>query len=74
MNDFILKLEELFDRSSSIELSDNFKEYDEWDSLALLSLMALLEDEYNMTIPRNDFEKILTIEDLCVYIKSNQNG
>lgn len=71
MKEFIKLLEDLFEVSEgSISAMDSFREYDTWDSLALLSLMALLEDEFNMTIPRDDFEKIITIEDLYVYVIS----
>ncbi len=75
MKEFIVLLEDLFEVSEgSINGLDSFRDYDNWDSLALLSLMALLEDEYNMTIPRGDFEKIQTVEELYMYVKSNQNG
>lgn len=75
MEKFIVLLEDLFEVSEgSINALDCFRDYENWDSLALLSLMALLEDEFNMTIPREDFEKIQTIEELYMYVKSNQNG
>jgi acyl carrier protein len=71
MNEFLLKLEDLFEmQSGSILPSDIFRDYDSWDSLALLSLMAMLEDEYGKTIPREDFEKLNTIGDLYNYIIS----
>jgi acyl carrier protein len=71
MNEFLLKLEDLFEmQSGSILPSDFFRDYDSWDSLALLSLMAMLEDEYGKTIPREDFEKLNTIGDLYNYIIS----
>lgn len=75
MKEFIVLLEDLFEVSEgSINALDSFRDYDSWDSLALLSLMALLEDEFNLTIPRGDFEKIQTVEELYIYVKSNQNG
>ena len=71
MNEFLLKLEDLFEmQSGSILPSDLFRDYDSWDSLALLSLMAMLEDEYGKTIPREDFEKLNTIGDLYNYVIS----
>jgi acyl carrier protein len=71
MEDFIKKLEEVFEKQSgSIKLIDNFREYSEWNSLALLSLVAMLEDEYNITISRENFQKINTIEQLYNYIIS----
>lgn len=71
MDIFIKKLEEVFEKSNgSIKSEDFFREYNEWDSLVLLSLMAMLEDEYGKTIPREVFEKLNTIEDLYNYIIS----
>ena len=71
MEDFIKKIEDVFEmQSGSIKPIDNFREYSEWDSLALLSLMAMLEDEYNTTISREDFQKIITIEHMYNYVIS----
>ena len=71
MEDFIKKLEDVFEMpSGSIKPIDNFREYSEWDSLALLSLMAMLEDEYNITISRENFQKIITIEHMYNYVIS----
>jgi acyl carrier protein len=70
MENFIKKLEDVFEmQSGSIKPIDNFREYSEWDSLALLSLMAMLDDEYNITISRDDFQKINTVEEMFNYIK-----
>ncbi len=71
MENFIKKIEEVLEKpKGSIQSYDIFRSYDEWDSLALLSLMAMLEDEYGKTIPRDVFEKLNTIEDLHNYITS----
>ena len=71
--DFIEKLSDTFEKETiQIHLDDAFKEYDEWDSLALLSLMATLEEEYSVTIPRTEFEKIKTVQNLFDYVKSHQ--
>ncbi len=71
--DFIEKLSDTFERETNqIHLNDAFKEYEEWDSLALLSLMATLEEEYNVTIPRTEFEKIKTVQNLFDYVKSHR--
>ena len=71
MENFIKKLEDVFEmQSGSIKAIDNFREYSEWDSLALMSLMAMLEDDYNTTISRENFQKIITIEHLYNYVIS----
>jgi acyl carrier protein len=71
MEKFIKNLNDVFERSNGkIKPEDIFREYQEWDSLVLLSLMAMFEDEYGKTIPREDFEKLISIEDLYNYIIS----
>ena len=47
-----------------VQLSDKFKEYQEWDSLSRLSLIALLDDEYDIQIEEDDFKDLDTVEDL----------
>jgi acyl carrier protein len=72
-NDFVDKLSDTFEKDAAdIHAADAFKEYDEWDSLTLLSLMATLEEEYGMTIPRVDFDKIESVQELFDYVKARQ--
>ena len=72
MEDFIRQFAEVLEVSAgTISPNDKFRDYEEWDSLALLSLMAMLEDEYNITIPRDSFQKINTVQELYNFIKSN---
>ena len=33
-----------------ISLNDNFRDYDEWDSLTFLSLIAMIDDEFGIVI------------------------
>lgn len=47
-----------------ISMSDKFREYEEWNSLAYLSIIAMLDEEYNCQIEEVDFRKLQTIEDL----------
>ena len=71
MNEFITKLETLLEMDcNTIKSTDFFRTYENWDSIAVLSLMAMLEDDYNSTISRENFQRLLTIEDLYNYIIS----
>ena len=70
---FIIQLEDVFEKdASSIIASDTFRDYDEWDSLSVLSLVAMLEDEYGVIIPRDKFDAIKTVQGLFDYVKNNQ--
>jgi acyl carrier protein len=62
---FINSLKSALDISEhEVNLSDNFRDYAEWSSLAQLSLIAMLDDEYGVQIEMNDFNKIKTVEEL----------
>ncbi|MHB2153602.1 acyl carrier protein [Calditrichota bacterium GD2] len=47
-----------------INLSDNFQEYPDWDSLSQLNLIAMLDEEFNVSIETKDLEQLKTVEDL----------
>ena len=47
-----------------INMNDNFREYEEWSSLAYLSVIAMLDEEYDCQIEEADFLKLQTIGDL----------
>lgn len=50
--------------SSMITLDTVFRELDEWDSLTYLSVIAFLDEEFNVQIENAEFEKLTTIQDL----------
>ena len=55
-----------------IKPESNFKEDLKADSLDLFELVMSLEDECSVTIPSEDIEKILTVQDVVDYIEANQ--
>ena len=55
---------------SEIELTSDFKEDLEADSLDLFELVMALEEEYDVESPSEDLEKIATVEDIVEYLKS----
>ena len=50
--------------SNDLDLSDVFRDYDEWDSLASLSLIAEIDEMYNIVIEDEVFKKLNTLQDL----------
>lgn len=52
--------------------SDAFRDYEEWDSLANLSLIAMLDEEYGIIIPNEEFKQINTIGELIAEIKKRK--
>lgn len=53
-----------------INLSDNFRDYEDWDSLAYLSMIAALDEEFGVEIENEEFEKLETVEDLVDAVKA----
>jgi acyl carrier protein len=71
MEQFKEKLVDIFE-VSSISDSDIIKDFDSWDSLTLLSLIAVIDAEYNIQINAALFEEVNTIGDLLDYISKNK--
>lgn len=72
LQDFIEKFAEQFDETEVCELTaeTKFKELDEWSSLIALSIIAMVDEEYDVTLKGNDINTSSTIEDLFNVIKS----
>lgn len=66
MENFILLIGGLFEDTpiDSITMDSNFKEFEDWDSLAALSLIALFDSEYNIKISGEKIREISTIREL----------
>jgi acyl carrier protein len=47
-----------------VNLDDEFRTYEAWDSLSQLSLIAMLDDEYGIQIEQDEFAKMRTVGDL----------
>ena len=66
LNDFIAKFAEQFDETDAAEFKaeTEFKALDEWSSLTALSIIAMVDEEYDITIKGDDIRNSKTIEDL----------
>jgi len=69
---FIEKFANEFPKTSSSEFHINleYKYLTEWDSLLSLSIMAMIDEEYNIELSGDDIERATTINDLYELIKS----
>lgn len=47
-----------------LALTDKFREYPEWSSLAFLSVIAMIDDEYDVIIEGKDFKALETLQDI----------
>jgi len=64
--EFIENLKEVFEFEDGqvINFDDKFRDYDEWDSLTHLSLIAMLDDEYEVQIESEEFDNLQTVQEL----------
>lgn len=69
---FIEVFADLFDDTDVNELKPEtkFKELDEWSSIMALSVIAMIDEEYGVTIGGEHIHKSSTIEDLYHLINS----
>lgn len=65
-----LIVEQLGVAESLVTMEASFKDDLEADSLDLFELVMGLEDEYNIEIPTDDLEKIVTVGDFIEYMKA----
>lgn len=72
LNDFISKFAFLFDETDESEFKAEtvFKGLDEWSSLTALSVIAMVDEEYDVTLRGDDILNANTIEDLFNIVKS----
>ncbi len=72
LKDFIENFAEQFDDTDAtlFEANTVYKELDEWSSLIALSVIAMVDEEYDVTIKGVDINNSNTIEDLYNVVKS----
>lgn len=58
---FIEAFREAIEREGEINMTDEFRTYEEWGSLAYLSVIAMLDENYDVQIELDDFKKQRTV-------------
>lgn len=74
IKDFIKKFERQFDEveKGSMTAETKFRELDEWSSLTALSIIAMIDEEYDVAIKSDDIKVSNTVQDLFDIVKSKQ--
>ena len=72
IKEFIENFAEQFDDTELSEFKPEtvFHELDEYTSLIALSIIAMVDEEYGVTLNANDMSSAVTIEDLFNTVKS----
>lgn len=72
LDQFIENFVDLFDETDpdTIQATTHFKEVEEWSSLVALSLIAMIDEEYDVEFRGDDIRSSNTVEDLYNIVKS----
>ncbi len=72
INEFIENFAEQFEDTNvgEIKAETVFKDLDEWSSLIALSVIAMVDEEYDVTIKGDDIRNSNTVEDLFNVVKA----
>ncbi len=72
LKDFIANFAEQFDETDASEITaaTEFKTLKEWSSLIALSVIAMVDEEYDVAIKGEDIRSARTIEDLFNAVKA----
>lgn len=73
MEKFLIQIAELLE-VDSLNIQDEITSFEAWDSLTRLSIIALADDEYGVTISAKDILDAKTIEGLYKLIQSKKSN
>lgn len=74
INEFIEHFAEQFEETDAAEFKADtkFHDLDEWSSLIALNIIAMVDEEYDVTLKGADIEGAVTIEDLFNTVQSKK--
>ena len=74
LNEFVEKFAEQFEDTdaSEIKADTKFRDLDEWSSLVGLSVIAMVDEEFDVLLKGEDMRQANTPEELYNIIKSKQ--
>lgn len=72
IKEFINNFAAQFDETDSAKIlaTTEFKKLEEWSSLIALSVIAMVDEEYDVTLKGDDIRNAVTVEDLYNVVKN----
>lgn len=72
LNEFVENFANQFDETDPAEITaaTRFRDLEEWSSLIALSLIAMADEEYDVTLKGDDIRNANTVEDLFNAVKA----
>jgi acyl carrier protein len=76
INQFVVNFSELFVETdaSLFKPSTKFRDIEEWSSFGALSIIAMVDDKYGVSITGDDIRLSVTIEDIFKVVKTKKQG
>lgn len=73
LQDFIEKFADAIDiDATELTVDTEFRNLDEWDSVAYISVIAMMDEDYDIQIEMSTFKTLKTLGDIAEYIKKNK--
>jgi len=69
--EFYQRLAEILD-IEEVKPENVLKEYEQWDSLAILSVLAMADSKYGVTIRADEIRQVLTAGDLATLVEAKR--
>lgn len=70
INEKITLIENCMDlEEGSLKLEDNLDNFEEWDSLTVLSIIAAVDEKYHKTLTGGQLKKVKTVSDIVKLIQ-----
>lgn len=73
MNEFISKIAEILEVESVTEF-DVLGDFQEWDSLSVLSVIAMLDSDYRINLNAEDLKETITIGELWQIVQAKKKS
>ncbi len=73
MNEFLKKLAEILE-VPEMNPSDQLKDFPQWDSLSVLSVIAMLDANYGVNLRAADFATVNSAEDLWNLVQARKRS
>jgi acyl carrier protein len=71
MNEFLTKVASILE-VEAVKPTDELKKFPQWDSLAVLSVIAMLDANYGVNLRAADFENTPSVGDLWSLVESRK--
>ena len=73
MNDLFGKLAEILE-ADAVNPTDVLRDFESWDSLAALSIIAMLDASYGVRASASDLKNLKTAGDIADFIAARKKG